>query len=84
MYYLLFISFVLFRIAYSVWMLKDLVGKSHGRNYSIRIMYDIGCLLTKHLQVKINRGSIDGGGGGGGCLKIIVNSKSFGILTVNL
>ena len=46
-------------------MLKDLVGKSHGRNYSIRIMYDIGCLLTKHLQVKINRGSIDGGGGGG-------------------
>ena len=64
-------------------MLKDLVGKSHGRNYSIRIMYDIGCLLTKHLQVKINRGSIDGGGGGG-CLKIIVNSKNFGILTVTV
>jgi hypothetical protein len=54
LYYLVFISFVLFRIAYSVWMLKDLVGKSQGGNYSIRIMYDIGCLLTKHLQVKIN------------------------------
>ncbi len=34
-------------------MLNDLVEKSHGRNYNIKIMYDIGCLLTKHLRVKI-------------------------------
>ena len=35
-------------------MLKDLVEKSNGKKYSIKIMYDIGCLLTKHLQVNVS------------------------------
>ncbi|XP_028412340.1 uncharacterized protein LOC114535157 [Dendronephthya gigantea] len=38
------------RIAYAVWMLKEVVANCHPGTYDIKIMYDIGCLLTKHLQ----------------------------------
>lgn len=46
------VLFDYFRIAYSVWMLKDMLEKSSGTGYDIKLMYDIGCLLFKHLQVR--------------------------------
>jgi hypothetical protein len=47
----LFLCLVSFRIAYSVYMLKDMVEKTRAGNYDIKLMYDIGCLLDKHLRV---------------------------------
>ncbi|XP_028417867.1 uncharacterized protein LOC114542545 [Dendronephthya gigantea] len=38
------------RIAYSVWMLKDMLEKAPDGNFDIKVMYDIGCVLAKHLR----------------------------------
>ena len=34
-------------------MLKHMVEKGQDGNYDVKVMYDIGCLLAKHLQVTI-------------------------------
>ena len=43
------IVFPLFRIGYSVFLLKEILKKKPGQ---VVIMYDIACLLFKHLKVE--------------------------------
>ena len=38
------------RLAYSVWMLESIVDK-FPRGVKLHCMYDIACVLTKHLEV---------------------------------
>ena len=42
-----------FRIAYSVYELNKLKSLQDNKNLSIVVMYDIACILDKHLQVNI-------------------------------
>ena len=44
-----FMLFVLYRLAYAVYLL-ELLMKMYP-NHKIQLMYDIACLLCKHLQV---------------------------------
>jgi hypothetical protein len=40
-----------FRIGYAVWLIKKIARENEGKNVEIKIMYDIACLLKKHLRV---------------------------------
>lgn len=40
-----------FRIGYAVWLIKKIATENEGKNIEIKIMYDIACLLKKHLRV---------------------------------
>ena len=40
-----------FRIGYAVWLIKKIARENEGKNIEIKIMYDIACLLKKHLRV---------------------------------
>lgn len=34
-------------------MLKSMIKKGNEGNYDIKVMYDIGCVLAKHLRVNM-------------------------------
>ncbi|XP_028417790.1 uncharacterized protein LOC114542444 isoform X2 [Dendronephthya gigantea] len=38
------------RIGYAVWLIKKIANDNDGRNIEMKIMYDIACLLKRHLQ----------------------------------
>lgn len=40
-----------FRLSYAVWLLKGLVEENKGNNVKLLVLYDIGCLLKRHLEV---------------------------------
>ena len=44
-----------FRIGYAVWLLKNIARENDGNNIEIKIMYDIACLLQKHLKVNLQK-----------------------------
>lgn len=39
-----------YRLAYAVWLLQDIIEK-YPSDKKLHIMYDIACVLTKHLEV---------------------------------
>ena len=42
----------LFRLAYAIWMVEDLQKTLLEKpNLEIKVLYDISCMLVKHLQV---------------------------------
>jgi hypothetical protein len=43
--------FLVFRISYAVWLINDMVSKAKEKNMSYNVLYDISCILHRHLQV---------------------------------
>ena len=47
--------FYSYRLAYSVWMIDSLIDRhslESGKHLEIFVMYDIACILQKHLKVR--------------------------------
>ncbi|XP_028416121.1 uncharacterized protein LOC114539705 [Dendronephthya gigantea] len=38
------------RISYAVWLIKEMVSKTKEANVSYKVLYDISCILHRHLQ----------------------------------
>ena len=41
------------RLSYSVWMLQEILAETRGKAIDLYIMYDVACILQKHLKVSI-------------------------------
>ena len=44
------ISFVIID-SYCVWMLQEVLEQTRGKSIDLYLMYDVACMLQKHLQV---------------------------------
>ena len=51
-----FFSLSFDRIGYAVWVIQNIINSNEGKDIQIKLMYDIACILAKHLQVRFNGG----------------------------
>ena len=40
------------RVAYAVWLLNE-INEHHSKDIKISLMYDIACILVRHLKVHV-------------------------------
>ena len=40
-----------YRLSYCVWMLQEMLEQTRGKSIDLYLMYDVACMLQKHLQV---------------------------------
>ena len=51
-----FFSLSFDRIGYAVWVIQNIINSNEEKDIQIKLMYDIACILAKHLQVRFNGG----------------------------
>ena len=39
------------RLAYCLWMLKDMASELQQNNIKLKLLYDIACVVQKHVQI---------------------------------
>ena len=39
-----------------MWVIQNIINSNEGKDIQIKLMYDIACILAKHLQVRFNGG----------------------------
>ena len=51
--YLNNIIYIFLRLAYPMFVINELLSKCQGKNIKLHVIYDIACVLQRHMQVSI-------------------------------